>query len=114
MRRNADAIAAGRVAVRTVALVDLPREWGPFTHVVAMNVRAFAVPPFHDVARLGDLLEATAEAWLYYDGPGRRQATAFRTHAAAGLEAAGWTVRDGEGDGRNGVLLVARRVSAGR
>lgn len=113
-RRNADAIAAGQVDVCTAALADLPRTSGPFTHVVAMNVRGFAVAPFHDVARLRELVEADGEVWLYYDGPGRAQATSFRTHAARALEDGGWTVRDGEGDGRHGVLLIARRITAGR
>lgn len=114
VRRNAEAIATGRVAVRTTTLASLPRECGPFTHVVAMNVRAFAVAPFHDVARLQDLVRADGEAWLYYDGPGRPQAIAFRTQAAAALQAAGWTVQEGAGDGRHGVLLIARIVSATR
>lgn len=109
-RRNAAAMAAGRVQVRATSLRALPPEAGPFDLIVALNVRAFAVPPFHEIASLRALLAPSGRVFLYHDGPSRSAAVVFRDGAATALRDAGYTVRDGEGDG-NGVLVIARRTT---
>lgn len=107
-RRNAEAIAAGRVQVCATTLRDLPAPDTPFDVVVAMNVRAFAAPPFHEVACLRALLAPAGRVYLYHDGPSRSAALAFRSAVVPALQHAGFVVRDGESDG-NGVLVIARQ-----
>jgi SAM-dependent methyltransferase len=112
-RRNAAAIAAGRIEVRASALCDLPTHAGAFDLIVAINVRAFAAPPYHEIACLRALLAPAGRVWLYHDGPSRSAALAFRDAVVPALRGCGFTVREGEGDG-NGVLVTAHRLAVER
>ncbi|WP_375743136.1 class I SAM-dependent methyltransferase [Corallococcus interemptor] len=94
LRRNADAVLAGRVVARTgtLAEVDLGRE--PFDVAFAINVSLFAEDDARvELSRLRERLRPGGALYLFHEAPVAAHAKRFAARAARNLEAHGFSVR---------------------
>lgn len=92
-RRNADAVRAGHVLLRTgtLASVDLGPE--PFDLAFAINVSLFAGDAHVELTRLRERLRAGASLFLFHEAPVAGHAERFGAAAARNLEAHGFKAR---------------------
>ena len=106
VKRNAAAIAAGRVVVRTGTLEAVDLAPGGFDLVFAINVSLFQRDARVELGRIRERLAPSGQIHLFYETPSWVHSTAFLIETRARLTAAGFTVADGPAS-TVGVRLVA-------
>ncbi|RKH87211.1 class I SAM-dependent methyltransferase [Corallococcus sp. AB045] len=94
LRRNADAIRAGRVLARTGTLADVELGLELFDVAFAINVSLFSEDDARaELSRLRQHLRPGGALYLFHEAPVAAHAKRFATVAARNLDAQGFTVR---------------------
>jgi cyclopropane fatty-acyl-phospholipid synthase-like methyltransferase len=106
-KRNASAIEAGRVALRTAALAEVDIEGEPFDTIFAINVNVFWTgPATAELDRIRALLKPEGRLFLFYEPPDPAGAQQVAETVSASLSAAGFAVNRVTGDGMSLVCIV--------
>jgi cyclopropane fatty-acyl-phospholipid synthase-like methyltransferase len=106
-KRNAAAIAAGKVMVRTGTFDKVDLGADPFDSVLAINVILFARDAAGELARIRERLKRRGRLYLFYESPSRVHSRAFLVDGGATLAKAGFVVTEGP-DQSIGASLIAR------
>lgn len=113
-RRNAEAVAAGKLHLTQVALEDADRQkLGQFDKVLAVNINLFWVrPPERELRLIAELLRPHGTLVLAYDPPGAEQLRRIEALLAQHFEAAGYEYSSHPPTDGSGVLLTEARPGA--
>lgn len=106
-KRNASAIKAGRVALRSEALADVDTEGEPFDKILAINVNLFWTgPATAELERIRALLKPGGRLFLFYEPPDPSRARRIAERVGASLAAAAFAVDRIVADGMSLVCIV--------
>jgi trans-aconitate methyltransferase len=106
---NRPAIEAGTLTLRKGDIEDADLGAAKYDTIFAVNVSLFSRDCDAVLARLKRQLKPKGGLFLFYESPSTDHVAAFADRARASLEAAGFAVETGPGDGV-GSCLIARRA----